>query len=89
MENCERVARDLFARHGITRLRFDPDSRKFSHVLSEGEECHAAFFDGAYVHFHVGYGGWREHLPADAPRIRVRQMTHDGKPIAESEWFSC
>lgn len=89
MENSEQVARDLFSKYGITVGKLEPSGIESSRILSEGEECHAVFFEDGYVHFHVGYGGWRDHLPKDAPRIRVRYMTHRGREISSAEWFSC
>lgn len=87
------IAKKLFSDRGMVverptlkQLEARPDE---SYIFRDGSECHALTFGNGFIHFHIGREQWKEHLPSDAPDVRIRYMEFQGEPVAESEWFSC
>lgn len=86
MIDCERTARELFGRYGLTPGKFI--NCNVHQKFGMGGECHAPIFADAYVHFHVGMAdGWQDAIPGNAPVLRIRSMEFNGGPVGESDWF--
>jgi hypothetical protein len=77
-----------FRERGFTVPSCASQERYYS---KNGWQCHGfSFGNGTHIHFHVGIAdGWEAELPSNAPNVRIRRMEFEGKPVDESNWFSC